>query len=115
MQLYAGHSTRFIEDAVQNQIAGKLKQSFFEHFHYNAPDSEVRSWHNSLTRMKDIFQRANLVDHGVVLEYQLPLTSKRLDCMITGKAVDHRDNAVIVELKQWDKCDPSDGENEVMF
>jgi uncharacterized protein len=114
MQLYAGHSTRFIEDTVQNQIAGKLKQSFFDHYRFNASDSEVRSWHNSLTRMKDVFQRANLIDHGVVLEYQLPLTSKRLDCMITGKAADSRDNAVIVELKQWDKCESADGENEVI-
>lgn len=84
MQLYSGSSTQFIEDSVQNRIAGKLKAAFLDQFRYHPSDNEVRSWHNSLGRMKDIFQRAELLDHGVALEYQLPLTSKRLDCMITG-------------------------------
>jgi hypothetical protein len=32
-----------------------------------------------------VFQEARLDDHGVLLEYQLPLTSRRLDCIVTGK------------------------------
>ncbi len=114
MQLYSGTSTQFIEDSVQNRIAGKLKSAFLEQFRYQPSDNEVRSWHNSLSRMKDVFQRAELLDHGVVLEYRLPLTSKRLDCMITGKDGERSDNAVIVELKQWDHCEPAEGENEVV-
>ncbi len=39
-----------------------------------------------------------------MLEYQLPLTSRRLDFMVTGKGQGNSDNAVIVELKQWEKC-----------
>src|SRR6266480_6429975 len=113
MQLYSGSSTQFIEDTIQNQIAGKLRQSFFDHYRFHPSDSETRSWHNSLTRIKDVFQRADLSDHGVLLEYQLPLTSKRLDCMVTGKDKAQQDNAVIVELKQWDHCEPAEGENEV--
>jgi len=114
MQLYSGSSGQFIEDAVQNRIAGKLKTAFLEQFRYSPSEGEVRSWHNSLTKIKDVFQRADLGDHGVILEYQLPLTSKRLDCLITGKDSARSDNAVIVELKQWDRCDPSDGANEVL-
>ena len=55
--------------------------------------------------MSQTFQYANLLDHGVLLEYQLPLTSRRLDCMICGKDPNKIDNAVIVELKQWEKCE----------
>ena len=113
MQLYSGTSAQFIEDSTQNRIAGFLKSAFIDHFRYTPPDSEVRSWHNSLTKIKDVFQRAELKDHGVILEYQLPLTSKRLDCLITGRDLDQSDNAVIVELKQWDRCEPADGDNEV--
>jgi DUF2075 family protein len=61
-----------------------------------------------------LFQHGDLHDHGVLLEYQLPLTSMRLDCMICGKDQDKKENAVIVELKQWDKCFEADGENEVL-
>ncbi|HQT82709.1 MAG TPA: peptidase S24, partial [Candidatus Paceibacterota bacterium] len=49
----------------------------------------------------------------MILEYQLPQTSKRLDCMITGRNESGSDRAVIIELKQWEKCEASDGENEV--
>ena len=100
MQLYSGSSSQFIEDAAQNQIAEKLRLSFFNYYRYNPAPSEVTSWRNSLTRLKDIFQRVDFTDHGVILEYQLPLSSKRLDCLITGKDTNRRDNAVIVELKQ---------------
>ncbi len=44
MRLYAGSSGQFIQDTVRNQIAGKLKAAFFDHFRYNPPDSEVRSY-----------------------------------------------------------------------
>jgi hypothetical protein len=50
----------------------------------------------------------------VILEYQIPLTSKRLDCLVTGKDAKGRDNAVIVELKQWERCEESDAANTVV-
>lgn len=113
MRLYAGTSNNFIEDTVRNQIAEKLRRSFFDYFRYNPSDSEVRSWNNSLVRMKDVIQHSGLVDHGILLEYQLPLSSRRLDCMVCGRNSDDRDNAVIIELKQWGKCEESMGENEL--
>ncbi len=114
MRLYSGTSEQFIQDTIQNQIAEKLKLSFFNYFRCNPSPGEINSWRNSLRSMSQVFQYSNLLDHGVILEYQLPLTSKRLDCMICGKNEKRRDNAVIVELKQWDKCEEAAGENEVM-
>ena len=114
MKLYSGTSTQFIQDSIQNQIAEKLKLAFFNYFRFNPSPGEVNSWRNSLRSMSQVFQYANLLDHGVILEYQLPLTSKRLDCMVCGKDDSRRHNAVIVELKQWDKCEEADGENEVL-
>ena len=113
MRLYAGTSEQFIHDTIQNQIAEKLKIAFFDYYRYNPSPAEVNSWRNSLRSMSQVFQYANLLDHGVILEYQLPLTSKRLDCLICGKDENKEDNAVIVELKQWDKCDEAAGENEL--
>src|SRR3990172_966291 len=114
MRLYAGSSGQFVEDTVLNQIAGKLKNAFFSHYRYNPPHAEINSWQNSLRAMAGILQYGDLLDHGVMLEYQLPLTSRRLDFMVTGKGQANADHAVIVELKQWDKCGPADGENEVV-
>ncbi len=114
MRLYSGYSPHFIEDSIQNQIAEKLKLSFFEYFRYQPPSSEVNSWRNSLRAFSQVLQYANLLDHGIILEYQLPLSSKRLDCLISGKDINRSSNAVIVELKQWEGCEPSFGENEII-
>lgn len=114
MRLYAGTSTQFITDTVHNQIAEKLKDAFFNQYRFNPSQGEIQSWRNSLRAMAQVLQYADLEDHGVLLEYQLPLTSLRLDCMITGRDQEKRDNAVMVELKQWEACGPAEGENEVL-
>lgn len=113
MRLYSGTSSQFLEDTTYNKIADKLRNSFFQQFHYYPNDAEVNSWQNSLRAISMIFQYAKLVDHGIILEYQLPQTSKRLDCLICGKNDQLRDNAVIIELKQWQNAEPSDGLREL--
>jgi len=114
MRLYSGSSGQFIQDTIQNQIAEKLKSAFFNYFRYYPSPAEIASWRNSLRSISQVFQYAELLDHGVILEYQLPLTSKRLDCLICGRGDCKVDNAVIVELKQWEKCEESDKDNEVL-
>ena len=113
MRLYSGSTSQFIEDNVQNQIAGKLKDAFFRHFRFYPSDNEVRSWKNSLKAVTLILQSADMYDQGIILEYQLPLTSKRLDCLICGKDDESQDNAVIIELKQWEGCSEAEGERVV--
>lgn len=114
MRLYSGISSKFVEDTVRNQIAEKLKASFFNYYRYNPSFGEMNSWRNSLRAMSLVIQHSGLLDSGVILEYQLPLTSKRLDCIVLGKNDEKQDNAVIVELKQWDRCEPCESDNEVI-
>ncbi len=114
MRLYIGSSRQFITDAVHNQVADKLKSAFFSYYRFQPSLGEMRSWRQSLGSISQVFQHNNLLDHGIILEYQIPFTSKRLDCLITGRDERHNDNAVIIELKQWEKCEPADGENEVI-
>ena len=109
-----GTSKQFIEDSIQNQVSEKIRANFFKYFRYNPPEAEVRSWQNSLRAMSMVIQHAGLLDHGILLEYQLPMTSRRLDCLISGRNQNGADSAVIVELKQWDKCGESNADYEVM-
>ncbi len=113
MRLYAGMSGAFIEDTVRNQIARKLADAFFQYYGYPAAKSEVAAWGNSLRAMAQVVQFANLSDHGVVVEYELPSSSRRLDFMICGHNASSRDEAVIVELKQWSECKSADAEGLV--
>lgn len=107
MQLYAGHSTDFVEQATRNAIARRLEDAFFETYHYKPAQQEVTSWQNSLFRMAYTLEQGGFDDHGILLEYQLPLSSRRLDCMVTGHSAAEDANAVIVELKQWSDVEPS--------
>lgn len=107
MQLYAGHSREFVEQATRNAIARRLEDAFFEAYRYKPAQQEVTSWQNSLFRMAYTLERGGFDDHGILLEYQLPLSSRRLDCMVTGHSADEDRNAVIVELKQWSDVEPS--------
>lgn len=108
MRLYAGTSQQFIQDNIQNQIAEKLRLAFEFHFRSKPSPNEVNSWRNSLRSLSQVVQYAHLLYHGIILEYQLPLSSKRLDCIICGRDQSGKDNAVIIELKQWDKCEGND-------
>lgn len=104
MRLYAGSSTNFIALNFNNQIADLIKTEFRIQFGYNPSINEVMSWQNSLYRFANMIDRAGLHDNGILVEYQLPLCSKRIDIIITGTDSMKVKNAVIIELKQWSQC-----------
>lgn len=108
MQLYVGSSLQFIEDTVRNLITDKLKAAYFDHIGRNPSPGEARSWQNSLPRICALMQYARLLDQGVILEYRLPFTSRRLDLMMTGVDVTNKPHVLIVELKQWEAVQKSE-------
>ncbi|MBC5765126.1 DNA/RNA helicase domain-containing protein [Ramlibacter albus] len=110
MQLYAGSSTDFVSQTTRNAIAGRLQQAFVDAFHFKPSPHEVQSWQNSLFRMASVLEKGAFEDHGILLEYQLPLSSKRLDCMITGHDTAGKANSVVVELKQWSEVEESNAD-----
>lgn len=107
-ELYWGTSTGFVEAVKANEIADRLSGAFFDYYGWEPPASEVRSWRNSLRALSNAIELGGLDDHGLLLEMQLPMTSRRLDALITGHNREGRPAAVIVELKQWsDDVEPS--------
>ncbi len=115
MRLYSGSSKDFIRDVVQNKIVDILTDAFIYENNYRPGNSEINSWRNSLRMMCLVFQDLQLSDQGVILEYQLPLTSKRLDCIICGRDKLGKDSSVIIELKQWEKCDSVSSEKVLTY
>lgn len=111
MQLYAGPSRSFIEDATLRVIAAKIGDAYYDYFRHRASASEFLSSQNSLAALAQQFRYTALLDNGVVLELQLPSSSARLDCLVFGESsVDGSPKAVLVELKQWSDVSPSDVE-----
>lgn len=84
----------------------------FVHMHGHRPGaSEIRSWERSIPALADALIDAGLKDVEMLLEYSLPLNSKRADVVLAGlHPVTRRPSYVIVELKQWSSAEPEDGE-----
>jgi len=115
MLLYQGTSNEFVSETTKNAIVDKLQESFKRQMGYNPSEPERRSWQNSLRAMALVVATSGLKNHGVGIEYQLPGSSRRLDFMITGLSVESKKAAVIIELKQWEKTEPGDGDKVVTF
>ncbi|MDE2481065.1 MAG: DUF2075 domain-containing protein [bacterium] len=108
MQLYCGLTPDFLEVEAQRDIVRRLQISFFDYYRYEPSESEKKSWHHSLHALAAQIKRAKLADQGLILEMQLPLTSRRLDAILTGHATDGEQRAVLIELKQWTDAMPAD-------
>ena len=106
-ELYWGTTSDFVEQTTRNEIAETLRKAHFAYYGFDPSPSEQRSWRNSLAKLALALNHGQFLDHGIFLEFQVPMTSKRIDALITGRGHDDRPGAVLVELKQWDDALPS--------
>lgn len=107
MHLYDCRLDTFIPLATSGQIADILRARFVDRLEENPSESERNSWRNSLGAFADTIDGVGMDDAWIILEYQLPLSSARLDSMIVGTDQAARKRAVVIEFKQWDRCDVS--------
>jgi DUF2075 family protein len=78
-------------------------------------ESEKRSWKNSLRELSDLLIDAGLDKINMLLEYQLPYSSKRVDAVIVGSSPKTKSPVIMaIELKQWTDATSVDGTNEVV-
>lgn len=98
------HSTKdgFLADVLNNEIDTKIKSAFIRHLGRSTSQNEVLSWTNSMMHMSNVLSDPEIAtDAGISIEFQIPLTSKRIDFIITGLSEDCKEKVIIVELKQW--------------
>lgn len=112
MIVYKERKSVFVDDVRTNQIVDRILAGFSTRLGYRTSPSETGSWRNSLNFMKNVLEDDAIpADATVALEYRIPRTSKRIDCIVAGKSADLRNQMLIVELKQWSKIErtPMDG------
>ncbi|WP_055487741.1 DUF2075 domain-containing protein [Streptomyces sp. WMMB 322] len=82
----------------------------FVHMHgYRPGASEMRSWERSIPALTAALNDAGLGDVEILLEYALPLNSKRADAVLAGThPVTGEPSYVVVELKQWSQAEPDE-------
>jgi hypothetical protein len=91
---------------MERQLAGIIADYLRATTGRSPSESERKSWRRSLPVLAHDLMDAGLGNVEMLIEYQLPLTSKRADVVLAG--VDRRtggDAYVVVELKQWSQAE----------
>src|SRR4051794_23337814 len=82
----------------------------------SASAAEVRSWDGSLAALAADLHQAGLGGVQVLAEYQLPLSSKRVDVVLAGEHPRRGGPSyVVVELKQWTQASLFEDEPELVL
>jgi len=114
MILYKNSLKDFKLDVDKNQITDLVENCFKEKLGRHISPNEKRSISNSMSFMERIVRHADISDTcGVMLEYMIPLTSNRIDFLVSGEDEDGNKNFVIVELKQWESAESTDKDGVV--
>ncbi|GAA4208126.1 DUF2075 domain-containing protein [Actinocatenispora rupis] len=106
MSAFTGSASAVVELARQGTLATRIADQIMHQTWQTPSRAEFRSWEKSLPILAHDLLDAGLGDVEVLIEYQLPLTSKRADVVLAGvDPTTGQDSFVIVELKQWSRAE----------
>lgn len=114
MPLFRGSVAALRSRIDHGSLAPTLTQQFRHQIGHSPSPSEVKSWERSLDVLATDLVEAGLSQVEALVEYQLPLTSKRVDVVLCG--VSPRTGGshyVLVELKQWSRAHLLDGSDTI--
>ncbi|MEO3769014.1 DUF2075 domain-containing protein [Micromonospora sp. B9E7] len=95
--------------------SGTLADRIVEQIGRNVSPAERRSWSRSLEVLGQDLADAGLGQVEMLVEYQLPLTSKRVDVVLAGAHPRTSDDSyVVVELKQWSYAESYEGSDTLV-
>ncbi|WP_207225756.1 DUF2075 domain-containing protein [Blastococcus saxobsidens] len=98
------------------RIGSTLATQMAHRMSHSPSAAEIRSWDASLAALAADLEQAGLEGVEVLAEYQLPLSSKRIDVVLAGEHPTRGGPSyVVVELKQWTKASLFEGEPELVL
>ncbi|MBI2607593.1 MAG: DUF2075 domain-containing protein [Candidatus Doudnabacteria bacterium] len=101
MRLYEGTVQDFNYNVSHNQIADKVAEAYATYYKKRPAESEYRSWQQSLSLFNYALINSGLTSNWIIIEYELPYSTRRIDVLLFGKGHENKDNIVLIELKQW--------------
>jgi len=101
MVIYSKSIKDFNRD-ISYGISGILNDLIKNKLHKFSGKSEIESWNSSLNYFSNILRSCNIDENcTITLEYNLPMTSNRIDLILSGYDKNNKENLIIFELKQW--------------
>lgn len=109
MIIYQSTKDEFVNDVISNNIENVIHDFFKLKLGQSTTIGEINSWKNSMQFMNNVLVDNEIPsDAGVIIEYQIPQTSKRIDFILTGQDENEKNYAILIELKQWSECEITD-------
>ena len=108
MRLYEGTVADFNADVIRSTLADKLADKFQTYYQKAVAESEYRAWQQSSQYLNNSFEAATLRDNQLIIEYELPYSTRRIDVLLFGTNTAQHDSIVLLELKQWSNDNVSD-------
>ena len=102
MIVYQKQKRDFLADVHGHDIEALILAAMKRWVGHGVAPAEIKAWKESLTAIGKVLYDPRIPDDaGVAVEYSIPQTAKRIDVIVSGRDDEGRDNAVVVELKQW--------------
>src|SRR5690348_8322319 len=101
MRLYEGAIADFNAAVLENTIADQIAAKYQQHYKRGVGQSEFRAWQQSLIFVKNAFEYSQLQNNFLIIEYELPYSTRRIDLLLFGCDQHKTDSVVLIELKQW--------------
>ncbi|MEV5280458.1 DUF2075 domain-containing protein [Streptomyces sp. NPDC052811] len=107
--LFRDSATAVAAEILSGSLFLRLTEQFVHMHGYRPGTSEARSWERSIPTLVNALNDAGLGQVEVLLEYALPLNSKRVDAVLAGVHPETGEHSYIaVELKQWSQAAPDE-------
>jgi len=106
--IYDAPQEKFFKDVRSNKLVDIMKTNFKESSGFHVGEPEYHSWGVTGDKIKNLIEASDLSNIYVTFEYQVPYTSRRIDCLLFGKDNNDRGIVVHIEMKQWEKVEALD-------
>jgi uncharacterized protein len=104
MLIYEASKKQFLLDGDSGPIEDLIHTSYQSVTGRKVGPSEIRSWKESLRHMSFVLRDEEIPEStGVAVELLIKPTAMRVDMTLTGYGANNEKNAIIIELKQWEK------------
>ena len=85
MIVYHAPKQQFADDVLDSKIEKEILRVFQARLGRTTTESEIASWHNSMQYMDRVLSDPEIPNDAYIsIEFQIPLTSKRIDFIVTG-------------------------------
>jgi DUF2075 family protein len=101
MRLYEGTIADFNTSVLENRIADQIGISYERYYRRRVNPAEYRAWQQSFNFLKNSFEYTGLSNNKIIIEYELPYSTRRIDVLLFGRNQFESDSVVLIELKQW--------------